>query len=202
MPTLHERKLLPLALLLLSLVMAACAGASTADDSSHDPLPGEVKVAEAVVTETIPAETAYPFTLPSGTGGDVSLASFAGERNLVLIFYRGFWRVYCREQLVELREDYEAIRGLGAEVLAVSTDDLRGAEQAVERLDVGFPILFDPDAEVVRRYGVYDLLRDRLATPSVFIIDKGGNVRWKYIGRNYRDRPSNRQIIAQLEALQ
>ena len=118
MPTLHERKLLPLALLPLSLVMAACAGASTADDSSHDPLPGEVKVAEAVVTETIPAETAYQFTLPSGTGGDVSLASFAGERNLVLVFYRGFWRVYCREQLVELREYYEAIRGLGAEVLA------------------------------------------------------------------------------------
>ncbi|MCH9017885.1 MAG: peroxiredoxin family protein [Chloroflexi bacterium] len=101
-----------------------------------------------------------------------------------------------------MREDYDAIRRLDAEVLAVSTDTLEGAERAVEFLDLGFPILFDTKAEVVRRYGVYNLLRDRLATPSIFIIDKSGNIRWKYIGRNYADRPSNQQIIAQLEALQ
>ena len=101
-----------------------------------------------------------------------------------------------------MRENYDTIRGLDAEVLAVSTDELYGAEWAIENLDLGFPILFDPEAEVVRRYGVYNLLRDRLATPSTFIIDKKGNVRWKYIGRRYNDRPSNQQIIAQLEALQ
>ena len=101
-----------------------------------------------------------------------------------------------------MREDYEAIRGLDAEVLAVSTDDLSGAERAVDYLDLGFPVLFDPEAEVVRKYGVYDLLSDSYATPSTFIIDKNGQIRWKYIGRRYDDRPTNQQIIAQLEALQ
>ena len=101
-----------------------------------------------------------------------------------------------------MREDYNTIRGLDAEVLAVSTDRLSGAERAVDYLDLGFPILFDPDAKVVQSYGVYDLLNDGYATPSTFIIDKDGNVRWKYIGRNYYDRPTNQQIIAQLEALQ
>ena len=101
-----------------------------------------------------------------------------------------------------MREDYDTIRGLDAEVLAVSTDALSGAERAIEYLDLGFPILFDPEAEVVRHYGVYNLLQDRLATPSTFIIDKNGDVRWKYIGRSYTDRPSTQQIIAQLEALQ
>ena len=101
-----------------------------------------------------------------------------------------------------MREDYDTIRELDAVVLAVSTDDLWGAERAVDHLDLGFPILFDPDAEVVQSYGVYNLLNDRYATPSTFVIDKKGNVRWKYIGRNYRDRPTNQQIIAQLEALQ
>ncbi len=101
-----------------------------------------------------------------------------------------------------MREDYDTIRGLDAEVLAVSTDDLSGAARAIEYLDLGFPILFDPDAEVVRMYGVYNLLRDRYATPSTFIIDKNGKVRWKYIGRRYNDRPTNQQIITQLESLQ
>ena len=37
------------------------------------------------------AMLAPTFDLPSGTGGTVSLASFAGDKNVVLIFYRGFW---------------------------------------------------------------------------------------------------------------
>jgi peroxiredoxin len=31
------------------------------------------------------------FTLPSAAGQNVSLASFAGDKNVVLVFYRGFW---------------------------------------------------------------------------------------------------------------
>ena len=91
---------------------------------------------------------------------------------------------------------------MDAEVLAVSNDRLSGAERAIEHLDLGFPVLFDPDAKVIDRYGVYDTLNDGFATPSIFIIDKDGDIRWKYVGRHYNDRPTNQQIIAQLEALQ
>ena len=101
-----------------------------------------------------------------------------------------------------MRKDYDAIRGLDAEVLAVSNDQLSGAERAIDRLDLGFPVLFDPDARVIGQYGVYDTLNDGYATPSIFVIDKNGDVRWKYVGRHYNDRPTNAQIIAQLEALQ
>ncbi len=31
------------------------------------------------------------FTLPTAAGESVSLGSFAGDRNVVLVFYRGFW---------------------------------------------------------------------------------------------------------------
>ena len=79
------------------------------------------------------------------------------------------------------------------------------ADQILDRaLLVGSPrrTEFDPEAEVVRNYGVYNLLRDGYATPSTFIIDKNGNVRWKYIGQRYNDRPTNQQIIAQLRQIQ
>ena len=81
MPTFTKRKSLPLAALLLSLVITACTGAFTPDELSLVPSPGE----------TLPAETAYPFTLPSAPDGSVSLDSYVGERNVVLVFYRGFW---------------------------------------------------------------------------------------------------------------
>ena len=36
-------------------------------------------------------DTAYGFTLPSASGQDHSLASYRGESNVVLVFYRAFW---------------------------------------------------------------------------------------------------------------
>ena len=103
---------------------------------------------------------------------------------------------------MELRKDYQTIRGLDAEILAVSNDQLTGAERAIDHLDLGFPALFDPEAVVIERFDVYDTLNDGYATPSVFVIDKSGDIRWEYVGRHYNDRPTNQQVIAQLEALQ
>ena len=85
MPAFTKRNFLPLAALPLLLVMVACAGAFAPAEislnQSPDPSPGE----------TLSAETAYRFTLPSVPDGSVSLDSYAGERNVVLVFYRGFW---------------------------------------------------------------------------------------------------------------
>ena len=103
---------------------------------------------------------------------------------------------------MDLRKDYQTIRGLDAEILAVSNDQLTEAERAIDHLDLGFPALFDPEAVVIERFDVYDTLNDGYATPSVFVIDKKGDIRWEYVGRHYNDRPTNQQVIAQLEALQ
>ena len=103
---------------------------------------------------------------------------------------------------MDLRKDYQTIRGLDPEILAVSNDQLTGAERAIDHLDLGFPALFDPEAVVIERFDVYDTLNDGYATPSVFVIDKKGDIRWEYVGRHYNDRPTNQQVIAQLEALQ
>ena len=103
---------------------------------------------------------------------------------------------------MDFRKDYQTIRGLDAEILAVSNDQLTVAERAIDHLDLGFPALFDPEAVVIERFDVYDTLNDGYATPSVFVIDKSGDIRWEYVGRHYNDRPTNQQVIAQLEALQ
>jgi hypothetical protein len=80
MTEITARRLLPIAAFLFVLAITACAGAlSSAEDTA--PLPGE----------TLPAEAAHTFTHPSGLEGDLSLDSYAGEQNVVLVFYRGFW---------------------------------------------------------------------------------------------------------------
>ena len=101
-----------------------------------------------------------------------------------------------------MQKDYQGIKDLQAEVLAVSVDDLRRAGYVVDRLGLEFPIMYDPQAEVVKEYGVFGLLHDGLATPSTFLIDTQGKIRWKYIGVNISDRPSSRSIFRQLKKLQ
>ena len=101
-------------------------------------------------------------------------------------------------QLVELREDYEKFESLGAQILAVSTDDLSQAEFAVKKLGLQFPVLQDPGGRVSTEYQVFDLLNDRGAAPSIFLLDKDGAIRWQYIGKSRSDRPANSLIIDKL----
>lgn len=42
--------------------------------------------------DSAPAAMMAPtFELPNAAGETISLASYAGEKNVVLVFYRGFW---------------------------------------------------------------------------------------------------------------
>ncbi len=49
---------------------------------------------------------------------------------------------------------------------------------------------------------MFNLHGNNLPTPSTFVIDTEGNIRWEYIGRSARtDRAPNSEIIAQLQML-
>ena len=71
----------------------------------------------------------------------------------------------------------------------------------MENWRVSFPSLYDTSTSVTQSYMVYDLLGDGLATPSVFIVDAEGVIRWKYVGRDPGDRPSLSIIKNQLVGL-
>jgi len=40
-----------------------------------------------------------------------------------------------------------------------------------------------------------------MATPSTFVLDRTGKIRWQHIGETVYDRPSNEEIIDQLRKL-
>ena len=102
---------------------------------------------------------------------------------------------------MQLQGDYEEITGLQTDIIAISTDDLSQASYVAESLRLDFPILYDPAADVVREYGVYNLWGDGMATPSTFVLDRTGKIRWQHIGKIVYDRPSNEEIIDQLKKL-
>ena len=84
------------ALSLLLVALAACGPSSeSATESPVATAASPATEAAQTASDTTDAEPqgdiAPKFELPSGTGGTVSLASFAGDKNVVVVFYRGFW---------------------------------------------------------------------------------------------------------------
>jgi len=99
---------------------------------------------------------------------------------------------------VELQRDYERFKASGAEIVAVSTETLEASTRMATGRSIEYPVLADAEHRVVEAYGVYDLLGDGRATPSVFIVDEKGVIIWKYIGEDTLDRPDSEAILEQL----
>ena len=84
-------------------------------------------------------------------------------------------------------------------MLAISTDDLSGAEKLAPRVGIKFPVLYTSgDNSVPKAFGVFNLFNDGLASASVFIVDTDGNIVYSNIGRNYRHQVSSDTVLRNL----
>lgn len=97
-----------------------------------------------------------------------------------------------------MQGDYEEFQALDAEILAVSVEEAEVGRHVSNLLQLQYHVLADLEHRVVDLYGVYNLLGDSLATPSVFVIDRQGVIRWEYVGQSSSDRPTNEMILEQV----
>ena len=120
-------------------------------------------------------ERAPDFTLPS-TIGDIRLSDLTERGKVILAFYYEDATPTCSSELSMLRDDYEVVRELGAEVIAVSADSLDSHEAFGERLGwLPFPLASDKSLAVAKAFDVVDEGGKR-SRRAVFVIDRGGTV--------------------------
>lgn len=101
-----------------------------------------------------------------------------------------------------MQKHYSKITDAGAEVLAISTDDLSGAESIIAKANIQFPILYtSKNNDVPIAYNVYNLHGDNLASASVFVIDTNGNIAWESIGDSTAHQVSGDEVLDALEGL-
>ena len=102
----------------------------------------------------------------------------------------------CRQQLGELQAHYAQFRERNTEILALAVQDVANAQLMDEAVQADFPILADADHRIADAYGVFNLLGDGVAAPSVFVIDRQGRIVWSYIGTGVSDRPPSAEILS------
>ena len=118
---------------------------------------------------------------------DYSLSDYAGQV-VVLVFYPGDSTPVCTRQLNAYTEDIDSFTDAGAQVLAVSPQSVQSHDDfSCKQGGFAFPLLADTDKAVASAYGTLGPLG--FPRRSVFIIDRGGTIRYAHraiAGLTYR----------------
>lgn len=91
----------------------------------------------------------------------------------------------------------EELEELGAEVVAVSTDDPANVRKLAEANSLRYTILTDPGGEVIERYGIRNRQHTDgvLPDPTALVIDGEGRVRYRRIDEDYTVRPPTEELV-------
>ncbi|KER09617.1 MAG: redoxin [[Candidatus Thermochlorobacteriaceae] bacterium GBChlB] len=113
------------------------------------------------------------FSLPDESGQMRSLSEFRGKK-VVLIFYPGDNTPVCTTQLCNYRDNYDAFKERGIELLGISTDGVKSHEQFAGKYAFPFPLLSDADKTVHKLYDTLGFLG--LPNRAYVMIDEHGKV--------------------------
>jgi mycoredoxin-dependent peroxiredoxin len=140
------------------------------------------------------------FTLRNPAKEDVTLSSFRGRSNVVLVFFPAAFSGVCTRQLTGIGAHEARYAGEDAQVIGVSVDNPHSLGAFAESLGLRDTILlgdFEPKGEVARRYGVY-LPDFGVAGRATFVIDKAGVVRSVALTDNPGQMPDEAEYFAAL----
>jgi len=133
-------------------------------------------------------------------GEMVSLNDFKG-RKLILYFYPKDNTPGCTNEACDFRNHYQFWLDKGYQVVGVSPDSQESHRKFIEKYQLPFPLLSDPDKEIIKAYGawgpkkLYGREYEGLIR-STFIIDEEGKI--LEIFKKVKTKTHTEQIIKKL----
>ncbi len=121
-------------------------------------------------------DAAPEFDLPDAAGTRVRLSDFRGKKSVVLYFYPKDDTPGCTKEACAFRDQYEAFKDAGAEVIGVSSDSEASHQKFATKHRLPFTLVADETGAVRKRYGVPATL-GLLPGRVTFVIDRDGIVR-------------------------
>lgn len=120
------------------------------------------------------------FALADDHGRTVRLADLRGER-IVLYAYPAAMTPGCTTQACDFRDSLDSLAAAGIRVLGLSPDTTESLAKFRERDGLTFPLLSDPDHQVLQAYGAWGEKKNYGRTyqgviRSTFVIDPDGRI--------------------------
>lgn len=133
------------------------------------------------------------------------LSEFRGKK-LVLAFFPGAFTSVCTKEMCTFRDSITRLNELKAQVVGISVNDPFSNKGFAEKNLLTFPLLSDYNREVIRLYGIE--LKDfaglkgySVAKRSVFILDKNGVVRYRWVSEDPGIEPNYEEVKKVLEKI-
>jgi peroxiredoxin len=102
--------------------------------------------------------------------------------------------------LAEYRDHYDELRAAGANIAAISVDDLSRAEPMRRDLNLPFPILCDTRREAIRAFDLVNAAEGEIAYPAAVVIDRERRVRYRAL-ESTTARASVAEVVAAARAV-
>lgn len=127
-----------------------------------------------------PGDAAPPFTLTAADDTQVSLSDFAG-RTVVVYFYPAAMTPGCTTEACDFRDSLDSLAAHDVAVLGISPDKPAKLTKFIERDGLTFPLLSDPEHEVMSAYGAWGekTMYGKKVTGvirSTFVVGEGGTI--------------------------
>lgn len=120
------------------------------------------------------------FNLPDHNGTMVTLSGFRGKK-VVLYFYPKDSTPGCTRQACAFAQSYDGFREKDVVVIGISKDSVASHLKFVQKYDLPFILLSDPELQAIQAYGVWQekKLYGKVSmgvVRSTYIIDEQGRI--------------------------
>ena len=162
-------------------------------------------------------------TVKTAEDQDFNLVAQTSGKPTVIIFYRGGWCPYCNLHLAQLQEAEPKLLALGYQILAISTDRPEGLHVTTDKHHLTYTLLSDRDMVAASAFHVAFKLPEAerekyldhgidlpsipndpsnrwLIVPSVFIVNKEGEIKFVHSNPDFKKRISLPDLLAAAEA--
>lgn len=138
------------------------------------------------------------FELPDTELKMRTLDEFRGKK-IVLSFIVAASSPVCENELCTLRDSWDELSNLNAQVIAISNDGPFANKAFAEKHHFNFPLLGDYNSKTIRDYDI--LMKDLLhikdynaAKRSVFVIMEDGKIGYRWVSEDPLKEPNYEEI--------
>lgn len=120
-------------------------------------------------------DTAPAFSGKDQDGKTVSLADFAGKKNVLLYFYPKDFTGGCTKEACSFRDGFEDFATNNVEIIGVSFDSADSHTQFIAKYKLNFRLIADTDGKIADAYGVR-IAGKNMASRVSFLIGTDGKI--------------------------
>ena len=120
------------------------------------------------------------FELNDANGNLVKSSDFKGKKHVVYFYPRDF-TPGCTIEADEFSKEYKKFQKHRIEIIGISTDDVESHKKFVDKMNIPYLLLSDPEAEVCKKFGVWGkkqfMGKEYMGVQrSTFLVDEKGKI--------------------------